>query len=78
MLYEVITDVPGSESDEGLGALLAQLADETEIATKTKMNADFVPGTVSVLRGEDLEALGFETVWDALALVPGIQSYNFV
>jgi len=66
--------VPDGSSDDELGALLAQLADETEIATKTKMNADFVPGTVSVLRGEDLEALGFETVWDALALVPGIQA----
>jgi len=67
---------PGDEQE--LGGLMALLAEETEIATRTKMNADFVPGTVSVLRGEELEALGVETVWDALALVPGMQAVRDV
>ena len=66
--------VAGGEEGREEAALLELLAAETEIATKTKMNADFVPGTVTVLRGDDLEALGAETVWDALALVPGVQA----
>ncbi len=38
--------------------LLQIFETETEIATRTKLNADFVPGMVTVLRGEDLEARG--------------------
>lgn len=54
-------------------ALLATLEEETAIATKTRMNRDFVPGMVSVLDGDDLETLGVRTVWEALAQVPGVQ-----
>ena len=46
----------------------------TEIATKTKLNADYVPGMVTVLHGVDLEARGIQTVWEALGLVPGFES----
>lgn len=53
--------------------LLAVLEEETEIATKTKMNQDYVPGIVTVLHREQLEALGISTVAEAMALVPGIQ-----
>lgn len=53
--------------------LLAVLEEETEIATKTKMNQDYVPGIVTVLHREHLEALGITTVAEALTLVPGIQ-----
>ena len=34
------------------------LDEETTVATKTKLNSDYVPGMVTVLQGEDLEALG--------------------
>jgi iron complex outermembrane receptor protein len=61
----------GEEGEEE--ALLALLAQETEIATKSRMNSDYVPGIVTVLAGDELEALGVETVLEALALVPGIQ-----
>lgn len=61
------------ESDEELLDELMGIVDEaTDIATSNRMNADFVPGTISVLQGIELEALGNRTVWDALALVPGI------
>ena len=53
--------------------LLAVLAETTEIATKTKMNADYVPGMVTVLKGIDLEAKGVHTVSEAINLVPGMQ-----
>lgn len=64
---------PGAEEEE-LAELLSLLEQETEIATKTRMNSDFVPGIVTVLIGEELEKMGKTTVWDALSLVPGVQN----
>lgn len=62
----------GSEAHE-LAELLAIVAQETAVATKSRMNSDFVPGIVTVLHGDELEALGIETAWEALSMVPGIQ-----
>lgn len=62
-----------TEVDEDLANLLAILEEQTEIATKSKMNADFVPGIVTVLYGDNLEAVGVRTVWEALSLVPGFE-----
>ncbi|NEV61879.1 TonB-dependent receptor plug domain-containing protein [Thiorhodococcus minor] len=53
--------------------LLSVIDDVSTLATKTRMNADFVPGILSVLDGDELAALGAHTVWEALALVPGVQ-----
>ena len=64
------------EDETEMLELLAILDAETTIATKTKLNSDFVPGMVTVLNGEELEALGLRTVWEALSLVPGIQAYR--
>ncbi|OQX20530.1 MAG: hypothetical protein BWK80_35660 [Desulfobacteraceae bacterium IS3] len=44
----------------------------TQIATKTDMDADLVPGMVTVLKGKDLEDQGFRTVGEAMVLVPGV------
>jgi len=59
--------------DEALLELLQTLDQETQIATKTKMNIDFVPGMVSVLYGEELAAKGVRDASEALALIPGIE-----
>ncbi len=61
------------EDRRQLEELLEVLDEETQVATKTKMNNDYVPGMVTVLHGDQLEALGAHTVGDALAMVPGIQ-----
>lgn len=69
------TEFPVEELDtdqELLDELLGIVDESTEIATNTRMNTNFVPGTVTVLQGKDLEELGVTTAWDALALVPGI------
>lgn len=63
----------GAEDEPELAELLAIVAEETEIATKQKMNSDFVPGIVTVLHHDELEALGMNTVLDALKLVPGVE-----
>lgn len=66
----------GAEAADGQNEerleLLELLEAQTEIATKTRLNADYVPGIVNVLHGSELEIRGYRTVWDALALVPGI------
>jgi outer membrane receptor for ferrienterochelin and colicins len=52
--------------------LLLLLDEQTRLATKSRMNADYVPGMATVLRGEELRIRGARTVWEALSLVPGI------
>ncbi len=66
------TSAAGDEQQE-LAELLALLEEQTTIATKTRLNADYVPGMVTVLHGDKLESTGARTVWDALAYVPGIE-----
>jgi len=63
----------GEEDRQELQALLEVLEEETEVATKSKMNNDYVPGMVTVLHGDRLEALGVRSAAEALSLVPGIQ-----
>jgi outer membrane receptor for ferrienterochelin and colicins len=58
-------------SDPELLALLNLLEEETSVATHTRMNADFVPGMVSVLQADDLRRQGLTTVAEALGRVAG-------
>lgn len=44
----------------------------TDIATKTQMDADLVPGLVTVLNGKDLRRRGFRTVLESLSMLPGL------
>ena len=60
-------------SDDSLQELLQVLEQETAIATKNRLNIDFVPGMVSVLYGDDLLVLGVRTASEAMALVPGVE-----
>ncbi|AHF00698.1 TonB-denpendent receptor [Thiomicrospira aerophila AL3] len=50
----------------------AFLNQQTELVTRTKLNADFVPGSITVLHGETLVRYGAKTLADALALAPNI------
>jgi len=62
---------PSGDSAQ-LQDLLALLEQQTELATNSRMNADYIPGMATVLRGDDLRARGVRTVWEALALAPGL------
>ncbi len=64
--------VPDSDIPIEKAQLLEFLEEQTELATKTRLNADYVPGIMTVLHGHDLEAKGIRTIWDAIELVPGI------
>ncbi len=63
-------DVSGMQ--ETLDDLINLIEAETEIATASRINADYVPGIFTVLRGDDLEERGLLTVYEALGSVPGI------
>lgn len=64
----------GSDDAE-LGDLLEILNQQTTLATNTRLNADFVPGMVSVLTAEQLERRGLRDLWEALDTIPGVRSY---
>ncbi|MGQ0800977.1 MAG: TonB-dependent receptor plug domain-containing protein [Pseudomarimonas sp.] len=59
--------------EEDLADLLDLLADETELATRNKQNADYVPGIISVLHADEARLLGARSVLDAIAQIPGME-----
>lgn len=60
-----------AEDQAEFNRLIHVLDKHTDIATKTRLNADHVPGIVTVLYSDDLEARGIQTIEEALTLVPG-------
>jgi outer membrane receptor for ferrienterochelin and colicins len=68
--------VSAQEEDEELAELLDVLSEETEVATRTRMNSDYVPGIVTVLDAERISQLGARTVWDAMSFVPGVEAWR--
>jgi outer membrane receptor for ferrienterochelin and colicins len=62
-----------AEEDE-LNQFLDLLNQQTSLATNTRLNADFVPGMLSVLDAEQMQRRGFRTLWDALESLPGVQA----
>lgn len=66
-------ETPTDRADQALYELLGVLDEQTELATKSKLNVDFVPGMVTVLHGGDLLARGVRTVAEALTLIPGVE-----
>ncbi|WP_455200176.1 TonB-dependent receptor plug domain-containing protein, partial [Kaarinaea lacus] len=69
----VEAELDTGQTDAVLQELIQLLDQETELATKSKINVDFVPGIMSVLHGKDMLARGVENVYQALGLVPGIE-----
>jgi len=59
--------------DADLRSLLQVIAEETDLATRNRQNADYVPGIVSVLGADEAIALGARTVLDGIGLIPGIE-----
>ena len=52
---------------------LALLNESSELATKTQLNVDETPSVITVIRGDELRLLGFSTLFEALAILPGIE-----
>ena len=74
MLLLPLTSPLYADDETQLNALLDLLQEQTTIATQTRLNADYVPGILTVLHGDRLERYGIKTVWEALSLVPGIEN----
>ena len=62
-----------SEQNE-LNQFMNLLEQQTSLATDTRINADYVPGMLSVLSAEQMERRGFRTLWEALASLTGVQA----
>src|SRR3954465_8989202 len=74
-LFAIDADQQQQKGEEKeLEELLSIVQQETDVATKTRMNSDYVPGIVTVLEGDELEALGIANAGEALGLVPGMQA----
>src|ERR1051326_160441 len=71
-LFGADADQQKKGEEKELADLLSIVQQETDVATKTRMYSDYVPGIVTVLEGDDLEALGVATAGEALGLVPGM------
>ena len=56
-----------------LDDLFQELEQVTAIATRTKLNVDYVPGMVTVLHGADLQKRGIHSLTEALETVPGVE-----
>ncbi len=52
--------------------LFTLLEQESELATKSKKNIDYLPGLITVLQQSELKRFGFQNVKEALEMVPGI------
>ena len=61
-----------AEEVDEMSQFLELLEQQTTLATKTRLNSDFVPGMLSVLSAEQMQRRGFRTVWDSLASLPGV------
>ncbi|UTF61771.1 TonB-dependent siderophore receptor [Gilvimarinus sp. DA14] len=68
-----LANTANSQADD-LTALLAILEEETALATQSKMNADYVPGMVTILHRENLQTLGYSDVAAALNQVAGFHT----
>jgi iron complex outermembrane receptor protein len=61
------------DDDQALQDLLRLLNQQTELVTKTKVNADYVPGALTVLRANELQRYGVRTVKEALSMTPSLE-----
>ncbi|KPA15787.1 TonB-denpendent receptor [Candidatus Magnetomorum sp. HK-1] len=70
--YQENEDYSDEDQDE-FEKLLLVLNKYTKIATKTKLNSEYVPGIVTIFTRQEMDSRGLRTVRDVLSLVPGIE-----
>jgi len=67
---------PSPEDMTELNKLMSIIDKYSDLATKTRMNSDFVPGILTVVTRNEMEIAGFKTVEDALKMMAGIHIYT--
>jgi len=55
--------------------LMSIIEKYSDLATKTRLNADYVPGILTVVNRKEMEIAGFKTVFDVLKTISGINVY---
>jgi len=69
-------DMIASSEDMAEFEKLMRVIDKySDLATKTRMNSDFVPGILSVITRSEMEMSGFKTLEDVLRSMAGINVY---
>ena len=53
---------------------VAILDDATAAVTKSKLNVDYTPSVVSVLTHKEMNSLGIKTLFEALSILPGVET----
>jgi len=61
-------------ADSQINDLSLLLEDATKVITASKLNIDYTPSVISVLKHEQLNLLGVKTLFEALSLLPGIET----
>ncbi len=70
----VLLALSGSELTADNHELEALFDDATEAVTASKLNLDYTPSVISVLEHDRLTLLGVTTLFEALALLPGVET----
>jgi iron complex outermembrane receptor protein len=65
----------GPEDMETLESLMSIIDKYSDLATKTRMNSDFVPDILTVVTRDEMETSGFKTVENVLKTLAGIHIY---
>ncbi|MGE4295602.1 MAG: TonB-dependent receptor plug domain-containing protein [Campylobacterales bacterium] len=63
-----------AEESPEASLLLDALEETSTLATRTKLNIDDLPSTITVLHRDQLSRMGFLTLHDALSILPGVDS----
>jgi outer membrane receptor for ferrienterochelin and colicins len=71
LLLTVISTLSGGEKPASFEEFLKL---QTSLASKEKLDSDYAPGIISILRQEDLRLLGAASVPEALQFVPGFSN----
>ncbi len=72
LCHVIINEMEAATPEES--SLLEALREASAIAYEKRLNIDDIPEFVTVLRREKLRALGISNLFEALSLVPGIQT----
>lgn len=73
LIFSTLSIADNAEEQQEINNLLQLLQQQTTLATNTRLNADFVPGIINIMTGEEMRRKGFVNLWQAMAFMPGVQ-----
>jgi iron complex outermembrane receptor protein len=61
-----------ANASDDFSDFLNEIENTTKIATKNKINADYAPGIITILKSDDLKRRGIKNFYEAIQLIPSI------